>query len=441
MEKRAEATGVPYADSAVTQASMAPVPAVAVGNKPAPGQTGPKGMAPRTNYSRVNAGSSPTADLGASTQKSLSPDSQSFLPHKVAHPEVYMSAVTHTMTIHDLVKAAAAGVADRVAATQEAERQTVAPVQATKVASATDDSIPTAYVDKLAEAMEFVVKEAAPGEGPNALMVTDSHVGGKNPFTPGSQGQATPAHVVPKDPGLHTPSEVSKGPANALADNGSMKHPAQPVKLSSVTADELRKALATKVAAKEEPAKEMCKGCGKEKDACSCAKTASAAEGVNPKLVEYFMRTVKLAEDAINPAKISAGAAVAPETSASGQAGGAPAGGMPKGNTSLIASNDSAINYTKRDAKSGTSSAMGKLLTEPALSAAHDKTLNMAFANTPKAGVKIAGADPTRTAAARVVLEKMAAEAEEDAKKKKKESGGGFTAPPVGGVAGSAGGM
>jgi hypothetical protein len=442
MEKQAESTGVPYADSAVTQASMASVPTIAVGNKPAPGQTGPKGMAPRTNYSRVNAGSSPPTDLGASTQKSLSPDSQSFLPHKVAHPEVHMSAVTPTMTIHDLVKAAAAGVADRVAATQEAERQTVTPVQATKVASATEDSIPTAYIDKLAEAMEFVVKEASPGEGPNALVVTDSHIGGKNPFTPGSQGQATPAHVVPKDPGLHTPSEVSKGPANALADNASMKHPAQPTKLSSVTTDELRKAAsAVKVAAKEEPAKEVCKGCGKEKDACSCSKTASAVGAVNPKLVDLFLSTVKLAEDAINPAKISAGAAVAPETSASGQAGGAPAGGMPKGNTSLISSNDSAINYTKRDAKAGTSAAMGKLLTEPALSAAHDKTLGMAFASTPKAGVKIAGADPIRTAAARVVLEKMAAEAEEDAKKKKKESGGGFTAPPVGGVAGSAGGM
>jgi len=354
-----------------------------------------------------------------------------------------MSAVTNTMTIHDLVKAAHAGVVDRVAATKEAERQTVAPAQATKVASATEDSIPTAYIDKLAEAMEFVVKEAAPGEGPNALVVTDSHVGGKNPFTPGSQGQATPAHVVPKTPGTHTPSEVAKGPSNALDTNAAMKHPAQPVKLSSVTADELRKAAsAVKVAAKEEPAKEMCKGCGKEKDACSCAKTASAVGAVNPKLVDLFLSTVKLAEDAINPAKISAGAAVAPETSASGQPGGAPAGGMPKGNTSLIGSNDSAINYTKRDAKAGTSSAMGKLLTEPALSAAHDKTLNMAFANTPKAGVKIAGADPIRTAAARVVLEKMAEEAEAaDKAKKKKESGGGFTAPPVGGVAGSAGGM
>ncbi len=430
MKKQAEATGVPYADSSATQASMAPVPALSVGNKPAPGQTGPKGLAPRTNYSRVNTGTTPPADLGASVQKSLSPNLQSFLPHKVAHTEVHMSAVTPTMTIHEMVKAAAAGVADRFAVTQEAVRQSAAPV--TKVASVTDDSIPTAYVEKLAEAMEYVVKEAAPGEGPNALTVTDSHVGGKNPFTPGSQGQATPAHIIPKTPGLHAPAEVSKGPANALEDNASMKHPAQPTKLSSVTVGDLRKSAAAKAASapvaaspKEEPA----------------AKTAAPVAGVDARLVDYFLSTVKLAEDSINPAKISAGSAVAPETSASGQPGGAPAGGAPKGNTSLISSNDAAINFTKRDAKSGTGAAMGKLLTEPALSAAHDKTLGMAFANTPKAGVKIAS-DITRTAAARVILEKMAADADADAdKKKKKESGGGFTAPPVGGVAGSAGGM
>src|SRR6478735_5559247 len=163
MEKQAEATAVPYADSAATQASVAPVPTAAVGNKPAPGQTGPKGLSPRTNYSRVNSGSSPTPDLGASVQKALAPDSQSFLPHKVAHTEVQMSAVTKTMTIHELVKAAAATVNDRAAIAQEAERQSVAPMQVTKVASPMDDSIPTAYVNKLAEAMEYVVKEAMPG--------------------------------------------------------------------------------------------------------------------------------------------------------------------------------------------------------------------------------------------------------------------------------------
>lgn len=449
MLKQAAATGVPDADSAVTQASTAPVPTAAVGLKPAPGQTGPKGMAPRTNYSRVNTGSSPTADLGATAQKTLSPDTQSFLPHKVAHPEVPMSAVSQRWTIQEMVKAAAAGAADHVAVQLEAERQstTVAPAVKTAAAAATEDSIPTNYVDKLAEAMEFILseqsKEASPGPGaaPNALAVSESR-GGTNPFMPGNQGSATPAHTPPMAPGLHKPSETPKGPANALDDNTSMSHPA--VKHAGVTAADLVKAAAARSAelaktakSEEKSEKEVCKGCGKEKDACSCSKTA----GVNPSLVDTFLAMTKAAEDAINPAHISAGPAVPPQTSASGEDGGSPAGGKPKGNVSLIGSNEAAINATKRQAKAGTSSELSKVLTEPALSAAHDKTLGMAFANTGKAGVKIA--ESARSAAARVILEKMAAEAEsEEAKKKKKEStGAGFTAPPVGGVAGSGAGM
>lgn len=433
MFKQAEATAIPFADSSVTQASMAPVPTTAVGNKPAPGQTGPKGMAPRTNYSRVNAGSAHTADLGASAQKSLAPDSQSFLPHKVAHTEVHMN-VSPRVTIHDMIKAAAAGASHSAEVALEAERYTQTPTVSTKQASSNNDpeSIPTAYVEKLAEAMEYVVsemdKEATAGEGPNHLEVTEAP-GGKNPFQPGNQGHATSANLPPKNPGTYKPSETPTGPATALEDNTHRKH-------ASPTASELRKA------ASKAPEKEMCKGCGKEKDACSCSKTAAATEplgAVDPRLVDLWMTTVKQAEDAINPAKISAGAAVPPDTSASGEAGGAPAGGKPQGATNLIASNDSAINYTKGQAKAAPKADVRKYVTEPALSSAHDKTLGMAFANTSKAGVKIAS---MRSTAARVLLEKMAAESEdEEAKKKKKESGGGFTAPPVGGVAGAGGGM
>lgn len=402
-------------------------------------------MAPRTNYSRVNTGASPTADLGASAQKTLAPDTQSFLPHKVAHIEVPMSTVSIPMTIQQMVKAAAAGAADHLAVSLEAERQSLAPAAPlAKTAAATEDSIPTAYVEKLAEAMEFIMqdKEASPGPGaaPNALTVSESR-GGTNPFMPGNQGQATPAHIPPMTPGTHKPSETPKGPSNALDTNASMSHPA--VKHAGVAPDDLRKAAAarqaelSKTAKSDEPEKEVCKGCGKEKDACTCSKTA----GANPALVDFFLSMTKSAEDAINPAKISAGAAVAPQTSASGEDGGSPAGGKPKGATGLIASNDAAINYTRRQAKAGTKAEMAKVLTEPALSAEHDKTLGMAFANTGKAGVKIA--ESARSAAARVILEKMASEAEtEQAKKKKKESAGAsFTAPPVGGVASSGGGM
>lgn len=445
MLKQADSTAVPFAGSASAQASMAPVPVNAVDTKPAPGQTGPKGMAPRTNYSRVNAGATPTADAGASAQKSVAPDAQSFLPHKVAHPEVHMTAVTTPMTLQAMIKNAAAGAQDHAALSLEAERQSLAPsaAQTTKSASVQTDTIPTAYIEKFAQAIECVLEdltkeaeEPGPGTGPNHLGVLEAP-GGKNPFMPGNQGQATPKNQPPKNPGTHKPSETPAGPSNALDDNASMMHGKQPVKLSSVTTAELRKTGAAKVAAKEEKTEpEKCEKCGKEKDACSCSKTATVSS-VDPRLVDLFLSTTKTAEDAINPAHISAGPAVPPETSASGQPGGEPVGGKPQGSTGLVASNEAAISYTKGQAKADPKRDVSKLLGEPALSAAHDKTLGMAFKHTGQAGVKISS---VREASARAALEKMAEEAkvEEDEKKKKKEStGGGFTAPPVGGVAGA----
>lgn len=442
MEKQADSSAVPFADSAVTQASMSAIPTPAVGSKPAPGQTGPKGMAPRTNYSRVNSGASPTADLGASAQKSVTPDAQSFLPPKVSHIEVPMN-VTARMTIHDMIKAAGAGVQEHAAVALEAERQT--PVS-TKLASkqASADSLPTDYIMKFAEAVEYVVedlsKEATdngPGAGPNHLAVTES-MGGKNPFQPGNQGQATPKNQPPKNPGLHAPAETPKGPANALDDNASMMHGKQKLAGTNVSVDDLRKAASVASAVDDKEASaEKCKGCGKEKDACTCSKTA----GVDSRLVDGLLAATKLAEDAINPAHISAGAAVPPDTSASGEAGGAPAGGKPQGATGLIASNEAATNYTKGQAKAQPKSEMAKVITEPALSAAHDKTLSMAFTHTGQAGVKISSA--VRTEAARAYIAKLAEESEtesdKDKKKKKESAGGGFTAPPVGGVAGSGG--
>lgn len=433
MEKQADAEGVPFSGTAATQASLAPVPPPVVDTKPAPGQTGPKGMAPRTNYSRVNSGASPTADVGATSQKSVVPDAQSFLPPKVAHFEVPMH-VTNKLTLQQMVKAAASGVNDHAAVLLEAER--VAPAATTKVAFApANDSVSTEYAEKLASAVEFLLKESTAGEGPNHLTVTDSHVPGKNPFTPGTNGHATSASLPPKNPGVEKPSETPTGPATALQTNHTSVSGTQKVSSSAVpTVAELRAAVSKTAAKKEEPAKEICKGCGKEKDACTCSKTASASE----QLVDAFLTYTKQAEDAINPAHISAGAAVPPETSASGEPGGAPAGGKPQGATGLVATNESAINYTKGQAKADPKRDVNKILTEPALSSAHDNVLQKAFSHTGAAGVKMAS---LRSTAARVLIEKMASEADEDkaAKKKKKESAG-FSAPPVGGAAGAASG-
>lgn len=433
--KVAEATSVPFPDSSVDTASSAPIPGLAVGNKPAPGQTGPKGLAPRTNYSRVNNGSPIIPDAGTSAQKGAAPDQQGFLPPKIAYSEVSMPATQPRMTIQQLIKAAAAGAADAAAVTLEAAHQLAAQgdlpvVHAEKTASAELESIPTDYVEKLASAVEYVLgdakideeveKAATIGEGPNTLAVSQAP-GGKNTIAPGQQGAATPSHQVPKSTPSVNPGNQPAGPATALETN---KPVAGKQKVSSVGGAPI--ADIRKLASKAAPSSEDAAG----------------------RLVDSFLATVKqagekVAEDAINPAHISAGSAdsTALQRSAAGEDGGAPAGGKPQGPTGLIASNDAARNYTKNDAKSQVKGQLAKVLTEPALSAAHDNVLQKSLNHTGKAGVKISS--QLKTAAARAILEKFAEEASEDdkAKAKKKESAGGvgtFQAPSVGGVAGGA---
>jgi len=119
---------------------------------------------------------------------------------------------------------------------------------------------------------------------------------------------------------------------------------------------------------------------------------------------------IKLAEDAINPAHISAGPAEAPKATEAGQDGGEPVGGAPKGPTSLIGSNESAINFTRGQAYANRKADMKQWLSEPMDSAAHDNTLQVAFSHTSEAGPKVASAGNTKTAAARALFQKLVEE-------------------------------
>jgi hypothetical protein len=135
-------------------------------------------------------------------------------------------------------------------------------------------------------------------------------------------------------------------------------------------------------------------------------------------LVEYMAQQVKAAEDAINPAKITAGPAVPPETSASGEAGGTPVGGAPQGPTGLVGSNEAARDFDRRAAYANRKEDLKKYFVEPAMSAEHDKVLQVAFENTGKAGPKIASAQApaasVKTAAARVLLSQLAGSIDEE---------------------------
>jgi hypothetical protein len=165
----------------------------------------------------------------------------------------------------------------------------------------------------------------------------------------------------------------------------------------------------------------------------------SKCAGVDPRLVDYFMDLKKQAEDAINPAQVSGtpggpGEQPPPGASASGEQVPSEPADVNK-QKSMIDSNQAAIDYTKGQAKADPKSDVDKVLTEPALSAAHDSALQKNLDHTGEAGVKISHA--VKTAATRALLEKLAAEAKDEKSKGKEKDSQGmaggqmFTAPGV----------
>jgi hypothetical protein len=146
----------------------------------------------------------------------------------------------------------------------------------------------------------------------------------------------------------------------------------------------------------------------------------------------------KLAEDAINPAQISADAAAPPAASASEMAVPAEPSDV-NSQKNLIASNEAAINYTKRDAKKDPVSDVAQVVNETPM---QDPVLNKVLDNAGEAGVKTSAArsmakDTIKVAAARALLFKLAEEVNGEKKvtngKKEKEAqlGGNVPTPTV----------
>jgi len=376
-------------------AGASPIPQPQVVARLAPGKTGPVGMGFRNNFTRVNSGTPPVPDAGASSQKSLLPKyGSSMNGNHATRP-----------ALQDMVKAAQQGALARFNVEEEARRQAGEDPPATKTASATATKITTEYAEKIAHALEWTADNldkiaTGPGTGPGALKVTEAIGGQPVPQHQGEGHQQPPMHPASAKAGLHDP-------ATALEKNKQTPGHA-PTKIASDALFQKNLEHLQKVAKKDkEEAPASCEHCGKEKSACTCTKTASLAQ----KNLEHLR---KLAEDRINPAHISAGPAVPPETSMSGQPGGMPVGGKPGPGTELVGSNESAKNYTKGQAKSGPKADLKSYFTEPALTSATDKTLSLAFAHTPEAGTKFAGAEETpaqgddvKTAAAAAYLETL----------------------------------
>lgn len=520
--KLAESLGSALPDSVKSTAAATPLAPVAVENKPAPGRLGPRGLSPRTTYSRVNTGSAPTTSYGGD-QKATAPRGMEFLPQKVAHRrDSTMGSIMQRPLLQDLVKSAMEATVAKANVAVEAHRQLGIPIAKTAAAKPSTPHIPSEVCEKYASALEYLAKKAdidlsggtpgiGPGEGPNALEVTQAP-GGENPFDAGTTGSATAPNQVPVNPPMASFPD-SKAPANAMATNLDMEHGEQPVDpMNNETAsNEAQKTSAVKLARKNlgllkklsskpflTPEQEAFNNADLNYGQANSARRtgallgaqlggigtavggaalahrfgvhplAGAAVGAVPGVVgggliggtiggryddpdavayaddnfdralaaahpEEFMpeeaaalaaRPVvprpqpkqasakktaalhaknlaalglrKQAEDAINPAQISAGPASAegeeaPEGVSASEEGPVPAVPSDVGRQeSFIGSNEAAIAYTKRQAKMDPKRDLGQLLVEPALSSATDKVLEQAFAHTNEAGAKVA---------------------------------------------------
>lgn len=600
-QKYATSIGSAPADAIKSEAATSPTPFPVLENKPAPGQTGPRGLSPRTTYSRVNS-VSPPASPSIDGLKSSPARGAEFLPAKMAQAEGLIMNMAQRPTIQDMVKAAMQGTADRIEVTKEAARQIARfrGAEEEKTASAQDEHpehYSTEHIMKMAEALEYIaaetVKEAdeggvVPGEGPGALEVSESNVGGTS-LEAGQSGHAISADTVPMNPSLQ-PEEVQGGKANTgLETNDDTMHGEQPLwpitnetaKLSSAeqlyvqnllalgldkeaasfagarkavvdaaskakghVSSGAKKALhgvhagasyvkdksvagakavkdkavegaeASDQAIKGNPYKSMAAagglglaggaagyGLGSRKEAgvaglarAAAGKARAGGKYVKDKAVaggkyvgekatsggqyakgkaesagkytkdkaqagaatadrhvkQHPYRSAgiaagagaaagagggyafgkkkkagvpiglirKLAEDAINPAQISAGSATPPDFSESGEGNVSVPSDVSSQVSSMLSSNQAAIDYTKGQAKANPKADVNQLLAQPALTREGDSVLQQVFSNTGVAGVKISHAhgivgDSVKVAAARALLANLADETKE----------------------------
>ena len=381
--------------------TAAPVPQVQVVPTPAAGKRGPVGTSPRTNYSRVNTGTPVTPDAGAQAQKSMEP--------KVARAdnqlmsEVSMNTMAARPTLQQMLKNAMAGASvGSTKIAQEAQRQlenldgesgqqsdAQQPDQA-------EEKISGAYARKLASAVEYcaeLIKTGAdlagpynltenkvePGKGPGALQVMEAP-GGPPPSE--NVGQATAGNQPPKNPGLQKQLASGTDAATQL-DNDINHRPGADAEAGWAPMGDhskLSMAQRIKMAAQE------------------------AEKGASVTAIRKLAAQRKQAEEAINPAHISAGAAQAPQTIEANQPG---PGGEYKG---LVPTTPKEVaNFTRREAKAPMKQEMRQYVDEPMMSESSDKVLANAFGHTDEAGAKISSAqEVSKVASARALMRRLA---------------------------------
>jgi hypothetical protein len=212
----------------------------------------------------------------------------------------------------------------------------------------------------------------------------------------GQSGEATKVHQSPM---TVQPTEKPNpmDAANAVETNRGMMMPDQPE-------DVLKQSMAVSPTFQALRARQHVK-----QAEAILVKAASAGIPVNVALAtihqNFGPHIAKMAEDALNPAKVSGGTkpilqsepGVPSQLSQGAEAGSntpretAPTSGA-GGGRELLSSVEAAINATKGQAKRQNKGSLSEVLTEPSMSKAHDKTLHESLDNTSAAGVKISSA-------------------------------------------------
>jgi hypothetical protein len=426
-------TGAP--DPSVT---ASPIPQVSIPSSPAPTSFGPKKKSILSNdadYSRVNTGVPPNPDAGAAAQKSVPPTGAAMLA-KSASLARGDGSMTTTMTarrplIQDLVKTAMESSSQRAVLAEEYARQSelgsdahAAGVDKTASKTAASEAPVNLhdYAIKLAGAVEYALPQIAelmakeakvsPGTGPGATTVLESNVGGKQLFAPGQQGHGaaiTPTHTGlqkarPTDATTQVPNTVTQAPGGP----GHQK--------VAAPLDLIRKLASSTTEKKEgEGMAEAEKGLAKA-EAAHTAENAKKEASLADYIAGQIAEKSKIAEDAINPAKISAGPAAAPSGLESGQSGGVAS--PPR--AEMVSSNESATNLTRGKTKAHEKSELKTYWNQPALTSKADNVLQKAFSHTGEAGVKISSSTAAG-AAARALLDKLASEVVAEDKNKGQE--------------------
>lgn len=268
-----------------------------------------------------------------------------------------------------------------------------------------------------------------PGGSDTAIEARPNLTPGENPAEAGDQGEATDAHQSP-DSTSPTEAPNPEDAANAMETNKDMMMAEQPADVLKQAASQSptyrrlwgNRDMQVKVAVAAKQAKAAVILLQK-------AASAGVARQVAVKMAakKFGPQITKIAEDALYPAQISAGTEPelqsdpgTPSALMQGSEAGvntpretAPNTGEGSGRQHL-GSNESAINMTKGQAKTQNKGALGEILAEPALSSAHDKTLDQSLDNTSSAGVKISAA---RASAARELLRRFQDSSPENARK------------------------